>query len=446
MPPRRPKNSDQSAETPVTDYRYPTEHRVDIPPAGVGIQGRVQEEPKIRYQYDPHRSPVLRFNEGIARHKALLEKAVKSGLTQEEAAELAALIESPQPWLEWAGKREVTDFEVDPVALHIHERVSAQAILKAVRREDIQKDLFAEEKAPADGARGYYQHDVGWSNRLILGDSLQVMTSLARREGLAGKVQMVYLDPPYGIKFSSNWQNEVGKREVKDTNDDLSREPEMIRAYRDTWTLGVHSYLHYLKQRLITTHELLNDSGSVFVQISDENLHRVRALLDEVFGSQNFIAEITVQKTSAPTDYFLPVVSDYIIWYAKDASKAKYRQLNLIKGVGTVGGSQYTSIQFESGETRRLSVEEKDNPSIIPENGAVYAGSDPSSSHEYSLGKEPVNFVGKQFSPGKRYWSTSPDGMKRLALADRFVNTGNGLFFKRFLNDFPVYPLSLVSG
>jgi adenine-specific DNA-methyltransferase len=255
---------------------------------------------------------------------------------------------------------------------------------------------------------------------------------------------MIYIDPPYGIKFSSNWQNEVGKREVKEKDEDLSREPEMIKAYRDTWTLGVHSYLAYLKQRLIVAKELLTESGSVFVQISDENLHRVRAILDEVFGCQNFVAEITVQKTSAPTDFFLPVVSDYIIWYSNDLSKSKYRQLYLRKGVGSSGGSQYTSIEFYNGEFRKLNPQERDNPALIPSNGDVFAGSDPSSSHEYSLGKEPVCFAGKQFTPGKRYWSTSPEGMKRLALSERLVNTGNGLFFKRFLKDFPVYPLSNI--
>lgn len=216
MPAKRTRKSTSSTETPVTDYRYPTEQRKDIPPAGVGIQGKIQEEAKIRYEYDPHRPPVLRFNEDINWHKALLEKATKSSLTQDEAAELAALIESPQPWLEWAAKRENPTFDVDPVALHIHERVSAQAILKAVRREDVQRDLFGEKAALEGGPRAYYQHDMDWANRLILGDSLQVMTSLARREGLAGKVQMVYVDPPYGISFRSNWQNEVGKQDVKD--------------------------------------------------------------------------------------------------------------------------------------------------------------------------------------------------------------------------------------
>ena len=440
MPLRRPKNSDQSAETPVTDYRYPTEHRMDIPPAGVGIQGRVQEEPKIRYQYDPHRTPVLRFNGGIGRHKALLEKAVKSGLTQEEAAELGALIESPQPWLEWAGKREVTDFEVDPVALHIHERVSAQAILKAVRREDIQKDLFAEEKAPADGARGYYQHDVGWSNRLILGDSLQVMTSLARREGLAGKVQMVYLDPPYGIKFSSNWQNEVGNSVVKEGDEFLSREPEMIRAYRDTWTLGVHSYLHYLKQRLIATHELLTDSGSVFVQISDENVHRVRNLLEEIFGASNFVAEIATIKTSGKASGLIDSIYDIVLWFAKDISKLKYRQLYSVKKLGEDGTTQYINCRNEvTGFERRLTDEEY---KAIEAPLRVFAADNLSSQSGSESTTQPFEFFGKSVKPSKGGWKTNQVGLERLYKAERIKLLGNSPMYRRFLDDFPVSPIN----
>ncbi|MDQ3414089.1 MAG: hypothetical protein M3480_03815 [Verrucomicrobiota bacterium] len=210
-------------EVPVTRFEYPDGKRKHIPPSGEMATNKVREEAKVKFAYDPHRTPALRFNERVARGRELLEKATRTNLQREEAAELAQLLESEQPWQEWAGKREQIHFEVDPVALHIHERVSAQAILNTVRREDIQRDFFAEPHLPAREARAYYQYDVDWANRLILGDSLQVMTSLARREGLAGQVQMIYLDPPYGIKFSSNWQNEVGKRDVKDKDEDLTR-------------------------------------------------------------------------------------------------------------------------------------------------------------------------------------------------------------------------------
>lgn len=435
MPPRRPKNSDQSTETPVTDYRYPTEHRMDIPPAGVGIQGRVKEEPKIRYQYDPHRTPVLRFNEGISRHKALLEKAVKSGLTQEEASELAALIESPQPWLEWAGKREVTEFEVDPVALHIHERVSAQAILKAVRREDIQKDLFAEEKEGAEGARGYYQHDVGWSNRLILGDSLQVMTSLARREGLAGKVQMVYIDPPYGIKFSSNWQNEVGNKDVKESDEHLSREPEMIRAYRDTWTLGVHSYLDYMKQRIIAAHELLSDTGSIFLQISEENFHRVRGVLEEVFGAENFVRIIALKKTAGDTTKILTDQADYLIWFAKKKSEIKYKPIFLTKNVGEGLGDQYDRSfdPFTGNHIRGLD----------KEGWMAFRTADLRRSGFSRTATIDLNFEGRTYNPGKTYqWKTNIDGLARLNKSERLHAVGNTLEYRRYYDDWCVSDLT----
>jgi adenine-specific DNA-methyltransferase len=439
MPAKTSRKASAEEQTPVTDYRYPTENRKDIPPAGVGIQGKIQEEAKIRYEYDPHRPPVLRFNEKINRHKALLEKATKSSLTHEEAAELAAMLESPQPWLEWAGKRENPTFDVDPVALHIHERVSAQAILKAVRREDAQRDLFGEKPTPEAGARAYYQHDIDWANRLILGDSLQVMTSLARREGLAGKVQMIYIDPPYGIKFSSNWQNEVGRKDVKESDDDLSREPEMIKAYRDTWTLGVHSYLAYLKQRMIIARELLTPTGSVFVQISDENLHRVRALMDEVFSEQNYIAVINITKTSGQTSEFIPVTTDYLLWYAKDKSEAFFRPLFETKAVGEDGGYMYQLLETASGSIERLSGRDHGGSRVL-RLGDITSQRQGRPSGEGSAMHFPVEWAGKVFRPpGDRGWTTTKEGVDRLGKAERLAVQGQRLTYKRYLDDFAVF-------
>ena len=440
MPAKKSRKASAEEQTPVTDYRYPTEQRKDIPPAGIGIQGKIQEEAKIRYEYDPHRPPVLRFNEDINRHKALLEKATKSSLTQEEAAELAAVLESPQPWLEWAAKRENPTFDVDPVALHIHERVSAQAILKAVRREDTQRDLFGEKPVPEGGARAYYQHDMDWANRLILGDALQVMTSLARREGLTGKVQMVYVDPPYGIKFSSNWQNEVGKREVKERDEDLTREPEMIKAYRDTWTLGVHSYLAYLKQRLKISHELLAETGSIFVQISDENLHRVRALLDEVFGPENFVALINYKSKKMPLgETFIFTLNDYIIWYAKDKDQA-VRKFNRLYGARQFGvDSPYTQYRAEDGEIREFKggddIKDKE---LFQSMDMRAAGRTESCVFEYE-------FAGKKMTPsGGKSWKTNAEGMDRLAKAERLFAPGGVLRYFYMFNDYPVSELPNV--
>ena len=251
----------------------------------------------------------------------MLEKAQQGALSADEVKIIAEGLRHQAPWLEWAGKKEASSFTVDPVALHIHERVSTQAIVKVAARENVQRELFADPQQEYREAVQFYQHDVDWTNRLILGDSLSVMSSLAKREDLAGKVQMIYIDPPYGIKFASNFQPTVFQRDVKEKAQDLTREPEQIKAYRDTWTLGIHSYLAYLRDRLIVAKDLLTDSGSIFVQIGDENLHRVRCLMDEVFGSENSFATIVFKKKN----FTMPghAINDYILHYAKNRTDAK---------------------------------------------------------------------------------------------------------------------------
>jgi adenine-specific DNA-methyltransferase len=296
------------SEESITSIKYPAK-RKNIPPAGLEAQGVLPQAARIRYEYNPHLPPVLRWAKdatGADRLPELLAVARQRALSSDEAKVLADALRRHEPWLEWSGKREKPWFEVEPVALHMHERVSTQAILRVLAREDVERDLFADPQLDYAKAVQFYRYDVDWSNRMILGDSLQVMASLARREDLAGKVQMIYLDPPYGIKFASNFQPQLGQRDVKDREQDLTREPEMVKAYRDTWTLGIHSYLAYLRDRLAMARELLADSGSIFVQISDENLHRVRCLLDEVFGAKNFISQITVKKTTGSTADFIP--------------------------------------------------------------------------------------------------------------------------------------------
>ncbi|MCP9443095.1 MAG: DUF559 domain-containing protein [Nitrospira sp.] len=297
---------------------------------------------------------------------------------------------------------------------------------------------------PLREAIEFYQHKHGWSNRLIAGDSLLVMNSLLEKEGMAGKVQMIYIDPPYGITYKSNFQPFVNKRDVKDGKDeDLTQVPEEIKAFRDTWELGIHSYLTYLRDRLLLARELLTESGSIFVQISDENLHLLRQICDEVFGAQNFCAVITVQKTSATTDLRIPTVADFLLWYGKDLSKTKYRQLYLPKEAGEQGATIYTWIENDDGSYRQLGKEELTGGEPL-RNAKLFATSDMTSSHEYSLGKEPFRFAGNDWSPGNRYWSTSPDGMSRLASANRLVATGKNLFFKRYLQDFPVRSLTNI--
>ncbi len=424
------KEKAPAAAAPFTEHRFAEATRKNLPAAGDAL-GHVEEAGKITYAYDPHRPPVLRFNEGIVGLRELLDESRRRPLTVEETEKLAALLEAPQPWLEWTGKRETPDFAVEPVALHIHERVSAQAILKAVRREDIQRDLFAEGAQSAKEARAYYQHDVAWANRLITGDSLQVMTSLARREGLAGQVQMIYFDPPYGIKFSSNWQNEVGKRDVKDKDEDLTREPEMIRAYRDTWTLGVHSYLAYLKQRLIVARELLKDSGSIFVQISDENLHRVRAVMDEVLGAENFVSQITFRKGMALSSDAISGVCDYLVWYAKDASKLLVRTLFYEKEEGLDSG--YATVETDNGAPY---------PVTSAERGRIF-GTQPLHAAGTNLSSMfAINVFGRDYMAPRQGWKTNEEGMVRLSRAARIAATDSVLRYKIYLDDYPVSKLS----
>src|SRR6202451_40447 len=239
------------------------------------------------------------------------------------------------PQLVWAGKKEHSSFEVPTVSLHVHERIDPHTIIEAVRKRNgtplpVQASLFErrEENPPLREAIEFYKHAHGWSNRLIAGDSLLVMNSLLEKEGMAGHVQVIYFDPPYGIRYGSNFQPFVNKRDVKDGKDeDLTSEPEMIKAFRDTWELGIHSYLTYLRDRLLLARELLDESGSCFVQMNDENVHLVRMVLDDVFSGENFVSEISFRKTgSAPSD-FISNIADHIIWYAKSKDHLKYRQI-----------------------------------------------------------------------------------------------------------------------
>ena len=360
----------------VTDYRFPEATRKNNPPAKIAAEGHVPLVPNAEYFYSPRRPPELRFDPtGRTDELAeLLVTARQRNLTEAEGCALAEALRLHEPWLEWAGKREAHSFTVDPVALHIHERVSAQAILKVAAREDLNRSLFADPEQEYNEAVQFYRHDVDWSNRLILGDSLQVMSSLARREDLAGKVQMIYIDPPYGIRFGSNFQPEIGNREVKDKETDLTREPEMVKAYRDTWKLGVHSYLAYLRDRLMVSKELLTDTGSIFVQIGDENVHLVRDVLDEIFGRENFMAQIAFS-TTGTTGAYLPGTCDYLLWFAKRKSETRYKQLYRLKELGGAGGALYTRVELADGVRRGMTEDELMRGQTLPD-GARAFGTD----------------------------------------------------------------------
>ncbi len=292
--------------------------------------------------------------------------------------------------------------------------------------EQLGLNRFADFNGIPEGAdkTDFYQHDQNWSNRMILGDALQVMASLAEREGLRGKVQCIYIDPPYGIKFNSNFQWSTTSRDVKDGNAaHITREPEQVKAFRDTWRDGIHSYLTYLRDRLTVARDLLTDSGSIFVQIGDENVHRVRALMDEVFGTANFVSLITIQKTGGQPSELLPNTSDYVVWFAKSGSNVKYRQPYHLKiqGEGAGSGARY---------------DQQD------ENGNFYQTTSLTSSRP--PGSFEVSFEGRTYTPGQRFWTTGEMGMERLIKAARVQSGNRTIRFKRLIDDFPAYQVTNV--
>jgi adenine-specific DNA-methyltransferase len=347
---------------------------------------------------------------------------------QDSLSKLKALSE---PFLNWSGKAERLSFDVPTLPLFVHERLSTKAILETLKGHRKEKqldmfDLFADAERPVhEQVLKAYQYQDDWVNRMILGDSLVVMNSLINYEGMRGKVQMIYFDPPYGVKFGSNFQPFVRKRDVSHNDDeDMTREPEMVQAYRDTWELGLHSYLTYLRDRLLLARELLTTSGSIFVQISDENLHHVREVMDEVFGAENFCRVITVAKTSGMGSNLLAVSNDYLLWFARDSSRIKFHQLYLEKTDSENDDfGMYTKLDAQG---RRYRID-----NLTGQNNNVET-----CLYEYE-------FMGRKYrTPSTRQWKTNLEGMQALEASGRLEASGNGLYYKRYLDDFPVRPLT----
>ncbi len=397
---------------PIESYDHQDKKRANNPPVGLVTPDTDPDEagPKT-YQYDPHLDPQL----------------------------------------VWAGKAEHTSFEVPTVSLHVHERIDPRTIIEATRRrngngDDGQMLLFEQPDAnpPLREAIEFYKHAHNWTNRLIAGDSLLVMNSLLEKEGMAGKVQMVYIDPPYGIRYGSNFQPFVNKRDVKDgKDDDLTQEPEMIRAFRDTWELGIHSYLTYLRDRLLLARKLLHESGSCFLQISDDNLHHVREMMDEVFGHKNCVSTIAFVKTSGQKTELLSNVLDYLVWYAKDKGGVKYHQQYKAKKLGEEGTTQY--VHLENAETGRLSRLTHEQILGIEESGdrsGVVALDNMTSQSPRQDGQFPVSIGDKTIAISRGYWKTNREGMARLTLAQRLRLVGNTVMYKRYIDDFPVSPIN----
>jgi len=354
------------------------------------------------------------------------------------------------PQLVWRGKDEQdwSDLVVHAPPLYIQEKVHPKALIDDLLREtkerehgagQITADLFADFNGIPKGAdkTEFYQHDQNWTNRMILGDSLQVMASLAEREGLRGKVQCIYFDPPYGIKFNSNFQWSTTSRDVKDGKaDHITREPEQVKAFRDTWRDGIHSYLTYLRDRLTVARDLLTDSGSIFVQIGDENVHRVRAVMDEVFGDENFVSLISFKKTVYQATDYLPNIFDCIVWYARNKENAKVRQL--MQKRDELGS--FDLIESSQGGFRRATEEDRKLSADL-----LLRASDMTSKGASEVGSQPCGFRGREYSPKSgNHWKTHTVGIKRLETADRLIGLGKTLCFRKMAADYPVTSYSNV--
>ena len=437
----------------IISYRH-ADKRKNNPEVGMVTPATDPEAGKTRWAYDPHLDPALQFDPARANIEKLIDNALESGDTDRMREALEELKRLQSPYLNWAGKAERTSFDIDTVSLHVHERIDPASILSAVRKamkgegkakgseKAIQPGLFDApfENLPLRDAIDFYRHERGWANRLIAGDSLLVMNSLLQKESMAGRVQMIYIDPPYGIKYGSNFQPFVGKRDVKDRNDaDLTQEPEMIKAFRDTWELGIHSYLTYLRDRLLLARELLHESGSVFVQISDENAHLVRNLLDEVFGKDNFCSQIVFRKTTGKASEQLDATCDFLIWYAKDVKRVKFHPAYEPRGPQDDYNLRF--VQLPDGRHRGLTNQEIEGSVPLPVGARVFRPNPITSARPPTPNDlQAFDYVGKTFTPGTRTFSTDERGLNRLGKAGRLTAQGNTLGFLRYLDDFPFKP------
>ncbi len=395
----------------IDNYVHKGRGRLNNPPVGLVTPDTDKDAGKKTYAYDPHLDPQL----------------------------------------VWAGKAEHTSFEVPTVSLHVHERIDPLSIVEAVKRRngsDPQLSLFAtpEENRPIRHAIEFYKHAQNWTNRLIAGDSVLVMNSLLEKEGMAGKVQMVYIDPPYGIRYGSNFQPFVNKRDVKDGKDeDLNQEPEMLKAFRDTWELRIHSYLTYLRDRLLLCRDLLAPSGSIFVQISDENLHHVREVMDEVFGAENFVCVTTFRKTNrALGSKLIGNVADYVLWYARDKERMTFRRLFLSK-TDDLEGSSFAWVEEPDGTRRRSTEDDIENfkkgllkASFFTPVPLASSGYTPTCIYDFEY-----NGVTFKTTTGKS-WVTTREGMQRLLEARRLFVMGRTPFWVQYLDELSISSLENI--
>lgn len=460
------KRTKATSRNQATDYQH-SQEATQRPDVGVQDQFQSRKPPKT-YRFDSSLDPALSWDENRDRELAewligLVQRCVSEGEAKvfreaqlwaggnvqvQSLSAAANLLQSlSQPFLNWAGKAERHQIAVPTVPLFVHERHSTKAILDGIKNRKAKGtslDLFGDGGLDVTDKLDAYEHKGPWQNRMMLGDSLQIMNSMLEFEGLGGQVQMVYMDPPYGVKFGSNFQPFVRKRDVKHGgDDDMTREPEMVKAYRDTWELGLHSYLTYMRDRLLLVKELLNESGSVFVQISDENLHHVRELMDEVFGHSNFLGIIAFKKATGLTSDLIPSICDYLLWYGKHKPSVKFRRLFAPQDLKEEVQGEFRYIDLGDGTHRPLTKEEKANPGLIDTtklfrtNSAISPGVRANTTGSFT-------FNGLKFDSGPtRNWKTTIPGMLKLAGMGRLVlQAGATRIYKQFWNDFPFVPLS----
>src|SRR5947207_11658798 len=454
-----------AAEHSSDSYRHSQQAR-QRPDVGVQEQFTKKKPPKT-YRYDSSLNPALSWDENRDRELAewllgLIEKAAQKsdkavfntvqewsggGVRVESTrAAVDVLKRLTKPFLNWAGKAERHQISVPTVPLFVHERHATKAILDGIKHRKAKGttlDLFGDAQMDIGERLDAYEHQGPWQNRMILGDSLQIMNSMLEFEGLGGQVQMIYLDPPYGVKFGSNFQPFVRKRDVKHGGDgDMTREPEMVKAYRDTWELGLHSYLSYLRDRLLLARELLHESGSIFVQIGGENVHHVRELMDEVFGPGNLFASIVFRKTTgagSPSGYVegLPETFDALLWYARDRTKIKFRRVFVPRAFHD--DINFRFVEEPNGGRRALGPDE--DPRTLPQNLKLFSLNPMTSQSGAVTTQFEVKLDGRSFFPKKGGWKTNATGMDRLRSERRLYGHGNTLRFVRYADDFRYQPV-----
>lgn len=425
------------------DYRHGETKALMRPEAGAQENFPANKlKPPKTYRYDSSLAPELQWDEGKARSEGeqAMDEIINAETLDEAKKAARRLRDISKPFLNWAGKAERGEFTVPSMPLFVHERLSTKAVLDTLHRKKRDRQetlgLFNEGGASiGDKILGAYEHANGWQNRMILGDSLQVMNSLLAYENMGRQARMIYMDPPYGIKFGGNFQPFVKRRDVKDGDDKhFTREPEMVRAYRDTWTLGTHSWLTYMRDRLLLARDLLADNGSCFVQISDENVHFVRCVMDEVFGQDNFVSLIAYKVTSGTQQKKAPRrIFDYLIWYARDREAMQFKRLFMNESIEN--DKTFSDIELPDGTRRSMTSEERDNPNLLPEGARPYRTMP---LHAQGAGDNaPRTFNGQQYNiPANRHWAHTSEGFDRLVKANRIVAERTAIRAINYFDDF----------